>query len=131
MSEMDLKVVLLKLQDIHDSVKRLDPPMSGWVTSALMAVALERKRQDTKWGPQNHPTGCFFSRENAHDEAARKAEFEHLAKMGKMTWRAILAEEVAELFNTASDEEAYTEAVQVAAVAVAMAESIRRRRDNQ
>jgi hypothetical protein len=54
-----------------------------------------------------------------------------LAKMGKMTWRAILAEEVAELFNTASDEEAYTEAVQVAAVAVAMAESIRRRRDNQ
>jgi hypothetical protein len=103
----------------------------SWVTPVLLAVALERKRQDAKWGPQNHPTGFYLSPENTYKEQARKQEFAHLQAMGKMTWKAILAEEVAKAFNTPSDQEAYEELVQVAAVAVAAAESIRRRLDKR
>lgn len=118
--------VATTLEDLAHRVEELHTA-PAWTSPVLLAVALERKRQDAKWGEQRHETGCFFSMENAYEEKARKAEYEHLAAMGKVTWRAVLAEEVAELFNSVLLEEQYAEAVQVAAVAVAMAEDIRRK----
>lgn len=122
--------VATTLEDLAHRVEELHTA-PAWTSPVLLAVALERKRQEAKFGVQNHPTGFFFSPENDHDEKARKAEYEHLKATGKITWRAILAEEVYEAFNCPSDQEAYEELVQVAAVAVAAAESIRRRLDKR
>lgn len=70
----------------------------------LMDVISERARQDTKWGEQNHDD---------------------------LTWLAILMEEVGELATEINDKEPgekrYAELTQIAAVAVAWLECMRRR----
>jgi hypothetical protein len=98
--------------------------MSHPCVQVLGAVVAERLRQHRRWGVQHHPTGCGRTEENLHDEAARRSEYEALARTGGITWRAVLAEEVAELFAAGTPQQQYLEAVQVAAVAMAMAESI-------
>lgn len=70
----------------------------------LEQVAIERERQDAKWGEQNHPLD---------------------------TWLTVLAEEVGELAQAilkGQTAEARKEAVQCAAVAVAIVEFIDRDR---
>lgn len=77
--------------------------------SVLLDVLHERRRQHSKWGEQNHDDG---------------------------TWALILQEEVGEWgeacldqkFSSTSDERALEEIIQVAAVAVQIAEIIYRRR---
>ena len=75
------------------------PPLPARTGSGLPSVLAERKRQDAKWGEQNHPPG---------------------------TWLVILMEEVGEASEATleMDWNSYRdEMVQVAAVALAAVES--------
>lgn len=95
-------------------------------TPTLAAVRHERIRQDAKWGEQNHPdgTGGYIRRVEADE--ARKACSE-AADDRAVTWRHILAEEVAEAFAEEDPGCLVEELVQVAAVAVAWIEAFGRR----
>lgn len=95
-----------------------------------MAVVLddiisERERQDAKWGQQDLPdgTGGFGLRSEA-DLARRHCDL--MAKMGHVTYRHILAEEVAEALAEADKAKLRAELVQVAAVAVQWIEKLDR-----
>jgi len=82
-------------------------PLTIFQADALYAIADERDRQDTKWGEQNHS-----------DER----------------WLAILTEEVGEASRDILEDKPDSlevELQQVAAVAVAWLESIRRRRKTE
>jgi hypothetical protein len=101
----------------------------------LDAVAQERSRQDERWGEQNWPvTGVKFG-QAARDNYAKKLEIvraqnEHRATTKSLWWDGIFMEEGLEALT----EENYSqkqedELIQVAAVAVAMVECIRRNRN--
>lgn len=108
----------------------------------LAQVAIERKRQDAKWGEQNHADGTgmawpelvipafgWASGGNQAEQAAnlvRKA-CQRAAKTGHTTWLHILLEEIAETFAETDPAALRVELIQTAAVAVAWAEAIDRR----
>lgn len=114
--------------------------------AAMCDVSAERLRQDAKWGEQNHPmvwrsrpaksrhagpSACadvgIPSAQEAQDSCA------DAVTEGLLTWADILVEEVSEWVEAAAihgdlSDEARTEAVQVAAVALAIIECIDRKR---
>lgn len=92
-----------------------------------IAVRAERKRQNERWGEQNHPdgTGTFFTR-GAADHSRRSCEA--AAKAGTVTWFDILNEEVCEAFAEKDPHKLITELIQVAAVCKQWVEAIERRR---
>lgn len=106
------------------------------IYGVLAEVAAERKRQDAKWGEQNHPLidpvlwGRWPTRvaEEYEIPTASRAQFlcEEAARKGEVTWAHILVEEVAE-FVGGSPQSMRAELIQVAAVAVAAVEAIDRR----
>lgn len=87
----------------------------------------ERKHQDKKWGPQNHPSftewaqGYGIPTENEAKVACDAAFAE-----GHGTWSHILIEELAEAVFAKTEEKRKEELIQVAAVAIAWIESIER-----
>ena len=114
--------------------------------AAVDAVLMERDRQDMRWGEQNHPIVSIDAQRGyvaPEVEAARlllpsaamartACNREHKACRG--TYAHILIEEVAELVEAAAihgdaSDETRAEAVQVAAVALAIVERIDRARD--
>jgi hypothetical protein len=97
------------------------------LVAILAEVAAERRRQDERWGEQNHPDGTGSA--HAAEAALARKECEHAAESGGLSWRHILLEEVAE---AAAEEESRSlrhELIQVAAVAVAWAQALDRRAD--
>ena len=59
---------------------------------------MERLRQLKRWGDQRHPDGTNTSQDDtAHADLYRNIT-EELAREGRLTWRAILKEEIAETF---------------------------------
>ena len=92
----------------------------------LSDVIAERQRQHARFGWQSHPDGTggeladFF-----RAEAQRRCD--ELTVAGRLTWRAILAEEVAEAFAETDQDRLREELVQVAAVAVQWIEALDRR----
>lgn len=97
------------------------------VTTArvLDEVERERCRQDEKWGEQNHPDGTARAGDPMTATLARIATTA-AADEGRVTWRHILSEEVAEAYAESDPETLRAELVQVAAVAVAWIEAIDR-----
>lgn len=96
------------------------------VVSVLGEVAVERARQDEKWGEQNHPDGT--GRGGSRDRADLTREVcQRAAREGTCTWKLILDEEVAEAMAELEPQRLRAELIQVAAVAVAWAEAIDRR----
>jgi len=109
--------------------KALNRWAQDWhIPSVLVDVMEERRRQDARWGEQNHPdgTGGIGRREVArrHREACDEATC-----FGRVTWRDILQEEVSEAFAEDDPAKLRKELIQVAAVAVAWVEAIDRRGD--
>ena len=127
------------------------PKAHGSAVSVAMGdVLAERKRQDATWGEQNHPIvprditeramlrrmsagslACMLSGIDSATTARMTCEHEHA--QGRGTYASILVEEVAELVEAAAlhgdaSDEARAEAVQVAAVALAIVECIDRKR---
>jgi hypothetical protein len=115
----------------------------SYPSDALADVAAERRRQDAKWGPQNHPDGTgahfhwigkAFADHASADKQTRDvyrewARFrcQEFAKAGHVTWENILTEEWAEAMAEEDPAALRAELVQVAAVAVAWIEAIDRR----
>lgn len=60
----------------------------------LAEVRAERDRQDAKWGEQNHHDGTGYPMAYATARAARFV-CQQAARLGSVTWRGILHEEVA------------------------------------
>ena len=120
------------------------------IETAAADVLAERERQEAKWGEQNHPIvprdiaerallrrmsvgalACMVSGVDSATTARMTCEHEHA--QGRGTYANILVEEVAELVEAAAihgdaSDEARAEAVQVAAVALAIVERIDRAR---
>lgn len=93
--------------------------------NVITEVLDERGRQDAKWGEQNHPDGTGGIIRRVEADEARKA-CQLAAEDRTVTWRHIMAEEVAEALAEEDPDKLATELVQVAAVAVAWVEAIRR-----
>src|ERR1044072_1361521 len=109
------------------------PAVKPSVTDAVLAeVKAERGRQDARWGEQNHPLigGAFKTRSRrlyAEDAEYWKRINDHRVATNTMGWDSIAAEELFETLEAKTLEEAREEAVQAAAVFVAMVESIDRK----
>lgn len=111
----------------------------------LGEVLDERRRQDEKWGEQNHPDGTGehsmpLSRIVFHRPAApggrhcaselallAKEATDRAARAGMVTWTDILLEEVFEALAEDDSDKLRTELVQIAAVATQWVEAIDRR----
>lgn len=92
----------------------------------LVDVAAGRRRQDDKWGEQNHPDGTGGAWFGAMAERKRD-DADTAAAKGFLTWRHILAEEVYEALAETDPAKLREELIQVAAVAVSWVEAIDRR----
>jgi hypothetical protein len=93
----------------------------------LVETSQELKRQDEKWGVQNHPSGTGGRLGEALAHTLREfCEQQH--KDGVGTWADILAEEVGEAFGELEgDGRLRAELIQVAAVCLNWVSSIDRR----
>jgi hypothetical protein len=92
----------------------------------------ERKRQDAKWGEQNHPIRDE-SRDADYKETAEllKALCNFRAKAKTLTWFDIAAEEFLEVFAEDTPERQREELIQLGAVVVSMVECIDRKQAGQ
>ena len=129
----ELETEIERYRDFHDQAKvaiaesnarRIKVGAS--TLRVLELVADERKRQDKKWGEQNHPdgTGGSFSH---HDAEKAKAACDAAFETGAPTWRHILFEEFMEAMAETDPVALKTELIQVAAVACSWVEAIERR----
>lgn len=101
----------------------------------LKELVGERERQDAKFGEQNYPTldpkliqrspqRMCEEYEIPTEERAKQLVEIH-AKRGDLTWMHILVEEVSEVASSMDDiDKLRKELIQVAAVSIAMIESI-------
>jgi hypothetical protein len=94
-------------------------------------VISERDSQDEKWGPAPQ---SFLDRLDgtAYPDSAEIADMareltEEAAREGTLSWSAILLEEVYEAMAESDPDKLYAELIQVAAVAVSWAETIKAR----
>jgi hypothetical protein len=115
-------------QQLLDSQKML---LQAKPEGVLGDIQAERIRQDAKWGEQNHPDGTCDGPNGPtiarqHADAARSI-CDHFDKIGKLTWAHIFTEEWLEAYAETDPTKLETELIQVAAVAAAWVECIRRR----
>ncbi|MFJ2174366.1 NUDIX hydrolase [Streptomyces sp. NPDC087851] len=92
----------------------------------LAEIAGERRRQDDKFGVQNHPDGTGLS---VYQHSARRYQ-DHAARAaasGTLAWRDVLLEEAHEALAESDPARLRAELLQVAAVATAWVEAIDRR----
>lgn len=92
----------------------------------LDEIADERRRQDAKWGQQDHADGTGFPGSAREADLAR-LECKRQFAEGTGTWLDILGEEVAEACAEKDPAKLRAELIQVAAVAAAWIEAIDRR----
>lgn len=97
---------------------------------ALLDVATERDYQDEKWGPApdnflDRPDGTGEQYTGRANLARANADVSD--RLGTLTWKDILNEEVWEAYAESDPDKLYVELIQVAAVAVAWAETIKAR----
>lgn len=94
----------------------------GWVPEAEQAVLEgvldERWRQHQKWGEQHHPDGTGDPADVGEATHYRYL-CDHLAEVGRVTWRAILIEDMYEAFAEKDPVRLRKELLEVAAVCVA------------
>lgn len=95
------------------------------LVAVLAEVAAERRRQDERWGEQNHQDGTGSA--HAAEAVLARKECDRAARAGELTWRHILLEEIAEAGAEHDPGILREELIQVAAVAVAWAEALDRR----
>jgi hypothetical protein len=108
--------------------RELNLVIEGSTIEVLSEVAVERLRQDQKWGQQNHPDGDLGG--TGWVLAARESKWQNDedAKAGGESWVNILLEEVYEALAETDPAKLRQELTQVAAVAVAWIEAIDRRK---
>lgn len=119
----------------------MNDPTNGFdadtVNDVLGEVLCERLAQHLKWGRQDHPQGTgpvtHPLSSIPHPNAGAHAQARHFRRLadvrganGRLTWADILLEETFEALAEDDPEKLRAELVQVAAVAVAMIESLDR-----
>lgn len=105
----------------------------------LSEVAAERARQDTLWGQQDHPwrytrddgtptcpVDVWFGPFQTMNARTAQKLVTHFTQQGCLSYSDILMEEVVEALDADTIEQVRTELIQVAAVCVAIVESIDR-----
>lgn len=90
---------------------------------ALAAVAEERQRQRDRHGRQILPNGTARPGDKRRRRRLQRA-CDRATAAGRLTWRAILCEEVAEALAESNPAALRAELLQVAAVAVQWAEAL-------
>jgi hypothetical protein len=95
--------------------------------TALETVAEEMKRQAVTYGNQMHLPDGTLRPGDPGVEAAMKDACNARTQSGLITWRDILAEEVAEVNTARTDKELLAELAQVAAVSCSWMSAIMRR----
>jgi hypothetical protein len=109
------------------------PPVEGLISGKLYRIfaeiSLERKRQNEKWGEQNHPMTINIEAPGLFRILADKKKYDNQTdgSEGKAMWANILLEEVYEAFAETDLEKQRAEMIQVAAVAVQIIEYLDRR----
>jgi len=105
--------------------------IDAWATreALLQRVRDERIRQNEKWGVQHWPLlGAGEQKDRHHYESVAAFYQNKLSaarpEAGEITWHDILMEEVAEVFAEADHRLIIEELIQVAAVALAIAEDV-------
>jgi hypothetical protein len=100
--------------------------ISGRRWPVFLAIDKERRRQEEKWGEQNHPMlGVPFTKEGM---IRMQRAYKQLNDSGKdCNWFQILMEEVYETFSETEPEKQMEEAVQAAAVMVQIIEYLGRK----
>lgn len=93
-------------------------PATPGVARHMAEVDAERQRQMDKWGDQTHPNGTGARMQQDIARIARQA-CQYADAEGKVTWRHILEEEVAEAFAESDPVRLREELVQSAAVIAA------------
>jgi hypothetical protein len=93
---------------------------------ALLEVLAERRKQDEKWGEQNHPDGTGGVRFQQLANYAR-TRCQEAAISDEVTWENILSEEFFEALAEDDEDALQRELIQSAAVIVAWVGAIRRR----
>lgn len=95
-------------------------------------VFAERRRQEAKWGVQNHPSVPDFPERRRSIELGLPGEFwaketcECRAKDGALTWGHITVEELCEAVEAKGEMARREELIQLAAVVLAWIENIDR-----
>lgn len=107
------------------AVDPLTEPLRTVTVGVLCEVLAERRRQDEKWGEQNHPDGTGGDSAQVMAESA-KLSCDYAAKRGEVTYRHILKEEVAEALAETDKARLRDELIQVAAVCVQWVEKLDR-----
>lgn len=129
------------------SIRRQGKSMLPDLTTRLFsdqftAAAIEQRRQEEKWGIQDHPwvhsatiSNANLSKESISEylglpsEEVIKIDCDEAAKDGSLDFATILLEEVIEAINAPDDDAAHVELIQVAAVALSAAAAIQRRKN--
>ena len=134
MAKSEVEELKAKLADVEKELllyKDMVKKGKTFELTAFQDVHDERGRQNIKWGVQNHPdgTGPDVGGKGVSKALADNAKSitDREAKEGKLTWRHILMEEVAEAFAEDDAKKLRTELVQVSAVATQWVEAIDRR----
>lgn len=108
----------------------------------IYELFIERKKQDAKWGEQNHPSvdpillkrrgGCTPERMceeyGLPSEARSKRACDEAAKRGELTFAHIITEELCEAVSAPDDEARRGELVQLGACVLQWIEAIDRRK---
>jgi hypothetical protein len=104
--------------------------ISGKLFRIFLEISEERKRQDGKWGEQNHP---MLDVPFTHGGMLSQADtYKKINDNGSNpSWFAILMEEVYEAFAETDPAKQRKEMIQVAAVAVQIIECLDRRMEEQ
>lgn len=90
------------------------------------ALDTERQAQLAKWGDQQHPDGTALTEDRLRADNARHT-CQSMARLGRVTWRDILWEEIAEAFAESDQHALRTRLIQCAAVIQAWVGDIDRR----
>jgi hypothetical protein len=103
--------------------------ISGKLYRIFSEISRECKRQDEKWGEQNHPMTRSIEAPGLFRILADKKKYENQTNdsEGNAMWANILLEEVYEAFAETEPEKQREEMIQTAAVAVQIIECLNRR----
>lgn len=98
-------------------------PAHAGLDRVLADITAEREAQHTIWGVQHHIPDGTGPQWTSLAETARR-ECEHASETGRLSWRHVLVEEVAEALAENDPARLRYELVQVAAVAVQWIQAI-------